>query len=223
MMEEKCFAGLKYVLSYPEGFCPEKQYPLVIFLHGAGTRGDDLTLVKNNVSFCNLQRRQTARGYLLLAPQCTVNNWNEVMAHLIELVDHARKLACVDSTRVYLTGNSMGGYGTWELAALRPAWFAAILPVCGGGIGWMAGALADIPVRAIHGLCDPVVDPIESLQMVKAVNRSGGYAELILYPRLEHNSWDAAYTNEANYDWLLSFTSVRTGNPAAPHTGEYYG
>ena len=102
-----------------------------------------------------------------------------------------------------LLNSCLGGYGTWELAAIRPEWFAAIMPVCGGGIAAFAQRLAGIPVRAFHGLRDTVVDPAESLQMAKAVNSAGGRAELILFPEAEHNCWDAVYSDESNYDWLL--------------------
>lgn len=128
-----------------------------------------------------------------------------------------------DIRRVYLTGNSMGGYGTWELASLRPDWFASIMPVCGGGIKWMAYALVDVPARAFHGLCDTVVDPIESLEMTKAVNRCGGHAELILFPKLEHNCWDKVYSTEENYDWLLTFSTDRDKTLIEQYSGSYYG
>ncbi|MBQ8432192.1 MAG: dienelactone hydrolase family protein [Clostridia bacterium] len=135
------------------------------------------------------------------------------MMLLIHLVEHARELPYVDATRLYVTGNSMGGYGTWELSLLRPDWFAASMPVCGGSIPGMAKQLIGLPIRTFHGLCDKTVDPIESLQMAKAVNRAGGRAELILYPELGHNCWDAAYTDEKNYDWLFSFTNERNTTP----------
>lgn len=117
----------------------------------------------------------------------------------------------------------MGGYGTWEMASLYPHWFASIMPVCGGGIGAFATRLTELPVRTFHGLCDKTVDPIESLQMAKAVNLHGGHAELILFPELAHNCWDAVYTDEKNYDWLLSFTAHEEKPADAELTGANYG
>ena len=222
MIEEKQFEDLKYLISYPEGFSEAKKYSLVVFLHGAGTRSEDTATLKNNACFSNLKQRQS-RGYVILAPLCSVNNWNEVMSTLIKLVDTTRNLAFIDITRVYLTGNSMGGYGTWELASLRPDWFSSIMPVCGGGIKWMAYTLVDVPIRTFHGLCDTVVDPIESLEMAKAVNRKGGHAELILFPKLQHNCWDKVYSTESNYDWLLSFTTDRSKTVVEEYSGKYYG
>lgn len=208
-MEEKFFEGITYLISYPEGFCENKKCPLLIFLHGRGARSASTEKLHRYPSLSHLQKRQNERGYILLAPHCKSGNWSEWMATLLRLVAVFRSLPYVDETRLYLTGNSMGGYGTWELAALRAHWFAAAMPICGGGIGALANELADLPIRTFHGLCDQTVDPIESLQMAKAVNNFGGHAELILFPKLSHNCWDAVYTNEENYDWLFSFTNER--------------
>lgn len=222
MVEERQFEELKYLISFPEGLDETKPCPLVIFLHGAGTRSENCDILRRNSGFLQICARQS-RGYAVLAPLCSVNNWNEVMPSLIRLVEATVALEQIDSKRVHLTGNSMGGYGTWELAALRPALFASIMPVCGGGIPWMAGNLVDIPIRTFHGLCDPTVDPIESLEMAKAVNKKGGHAELILFPELKHNCWDRVYSTDANYDWLLSFTTDRDKTLVEQCTGAYYG
>ncbi|MBR5011435.1 MAG: phospholipase [Clostridia bacterium] len=222
MIEEKVFDNLKYLVCYPDGFSADKKYPLVVFLHGAGTRSENTELLRRNVSFLNIQKRQS-RGFVLLAPLCHVTNWNETMPSLVNLVDSIRNLEFIDIKRVYLTGNSMGGYGTWELSSLHPDWFAAAMPVCGGGIPWLSYKLTDLPVRTFHGLCDKVVDPIESLEMVKAVNRRGGYAELILFPSLEHNCWERVYTTEENYDWLFSFTTDRDKKVIEQLSGSCFG
>ena len=222
MTEENVYEGVKYILSYPDGFCPDKQYPLVVFLHGSGTRGDCMERLKKNVSFVHLAKRQT-RGYILLAPLCGCNNWNEIMAPLIGLVETVRDFEYIDRTRVYLTGVSMGGYGTWELASLRPQWFAAIMPLCGGGMPWMTGTLVDVPVRAFHGICDDIVNPAASLEMIRALNRQGGHGELILFPNLGHNCWVTVYSTEENYDWLLGFTTCRAQTNVEQYTGDRYG
>ncbi|MEE0927873.1 MAG: prolyl oligopeptidase family serine peptidase [Acutalibacteraceae bacterium] len=222
MIKEEIFKGIKYLTSLPEDFKETQKYPLVIFLHGAGTRSDNTELLRANPCFVNLTERQT-RGYILVAPLCSVNNWNEIMSELISLTESLVELPFVDKTRVYLTGNSMGGYGTWELGALRPKLFAALMPVCGGGIPWRAEALKTLPIRTFHGLRDEVVDPIESLQMAKAVNKKGGRAELILFPECEHNCWDAVYTDEKNYDWLLSFSAGKCESMVEKLSGSYYG
>ena len=222
-MEERVFEELRYLISYPEGFREDKQYPLVIFLHGAGTRGDDISRLQNNSCVQNLMKRQNERGYILLAPLCTKGNWNEWMATLIRMTDAYRTAPDIDRTRIHLTGNSMGGYGTWAMATLHPYWFASVMPICGGGIAGFAMNLVDLPIRTFHGLRDTTVDPIESLQMAKAVNLHGGHAELILFPELEHNCWDAVYTDEANYDWMLSFTARPEQPPVEDLSSTYYG
>ena len=222
-MEEKNLEGLKYLVSYPECFQENQKYPLVIFLHGVGTCSETTEKLRENSAFLNLQMRQTQRGYILLAPLCRSGTWNEWMPQLIHLVEQTRALPYVDATRVHLTGLSMGGYGSWELAGLRPDWFASLMPICGGGIAALGKRLVDIPIRAFHGLRDKTVDPVESVQMAKAVNCAGGHAELILFPEHHHRCWDPVYTDERNYDWLLSFTTVRDKTQVEQFCGTYYG
>ena len=212
-MEEKIFEGLTYLISYPQGFHEDKKYPLVILLHGAGSREETTESLRAHKCLKNFLERQDERGYVLLAPLCKRGNWNEWKTLLVRLIKKYREIAYIDETRVHLTGYSMGGYGTWTLASLYPNWFASAMPICGGGIPGFAMNLVNLPIRTFHGLCDTVVDPIESLQMAKAVNMMGGRAELILYPELSHNSWDAAYTDESNYDWMFSFTNERDVKP----------
>lgn len=222
-MEERVFEGLKYLISYPEGFQEDRKYPLVIFLHGAGTRSETTDRLQQNLCVLNLQKRQDARGYILLAPLCQKGNWYEWMGGLARLVETFREIPYFDKTRIHLTGNSMGGYGTWMLATLHPCWFASAMPVCGGGIAAFAMNLVNLPIRAFHGLRDQVVDPVESLQMAKAVNLHGGRAEMILFPECEHNCWDAVYSDEKNYDWMLSFTVQSDKQVVETLSSTYYG
>lgn len=222
-MEERVFEGLEYLISYPKGFQEDKEYPLVIFLHGAGARGKTMERLRKTSSVQNLLKRQDTRGYILLAPFCKRGDWNEWMAMLIRLVETYREISYIDETRIHLTGNSMGGYGTWALAMLYPYWFASVMPICGGGISGFAKNLVGLPIRAFHGLRDETIDPIESLQMAKAVNLFGGHAELILFPELEHNCWDEVYSDEKNYDWLLSFTAQPDKSMVEELSGAYYG
>ena len=221
-MEENVFEGMPYLVTYPEGFQEDKKYPLVIFLHGAGTRGDDIGKLKGNKAYLQIKAWQDSKGFILLAPHCKNGDWNEWMNLLIRLVGEVRELPYIDQTHIHLTGNSMGGYGTWALSVLRPDWFASAMPVCGGGNGF-ARNLVDLPIRAFHGLCDTTVDPVLSLQMVKAVNLEGGHAELILFPKCAHNIWDEVYDDERNYDWLLSFTTERNKSLVEQLSGDYYG
>lgn len=222
-MEERNFNGLKYLISYPEGFQEDKKYPLLIFLHGAGARSDTTDRLRKNISLSCIRKRQDSRGFVLLAPLCDGITWNEWMRPLLHLIEQTRELPYIDKTRVYITGNSMGGYGTWALTTLRPDWFASAMPLSGGGCAGFAKQLVGIPFRAFHGLQDEIVDPIESLQMVKAVNNAGGYAELILFPGNKHAIWTDVYDDDKNYDWLFSFTNLREKTSVESLTGNYYG
>ena len=208
-MEEKIFDEMIYLISYPQGFSENGKYPLVIYLHGRGARNESTEKLHASTSLNHIRDHQDERGFIFLAPHCSKGNWNEWMSTLIRLLEQVRELPYVDTPRIYLTGNSMGGYGTWALSTLRADWFAAAMPLCGGGLPGMANQLGDLPIRTFHGLCDKTVDPIESLQMAKAVNSFGGHAELILYPELAHNCWDTVYSDERNYDWMFSFTTER--------------
>ncbi len=222
-MEEKIFEGLKYLISYPKEFSEDKKYPLLIFLHGVGSRSEYTTKLQNNICLTKLRERQDARGYIVLAPLCMRGNWSEWMHVVLRLIESMRELSYIDKTRVHITGVSMGGYGTWALSILRQDWFASAMPLCGGGIPAFAKYLVDLPIRAFHGLRDQVVDPIESLEMVKAVNIGGGHAELILFPDLKHDCWTTVYSDERNYDWLLAFTTERDKTLVEELTGDYYG
>ena len=223
-MEEKSFNGLNYLVTYPKGFSEDKKYPLILFLHGAGTRSNTIETLKNNKAIANIMEHQDKFGFVLVAPHCPEeSDWNENMATIIALMESTMELSYIDKKRVYVTGNSMGGYGTWELCLLRPQWFASAMPVCGGGLGGFAFKLVDVPIRTFHGLRDTVVDPIESLQMVKAVNMAGGYAELILFPHHPHNCWTDAYSDEKNFEWLMSYTKENGKVVKDDISGDYYG
>ena len=212
-MEEKNFKELTYLISYPQGFCDDRKYPLVVFLHGAGAREETTESLRNYGSLKELLKRQDERGYILLAPLCERGNWNEWMQLLIGLIGYYRELPYVDQARVHLTGYSMGGYGTWSLATLYPNWFASAMPICGGGSAGFAMNLVNLPIRAFHGLLDQVVDPLESFHMVKAINLEGGYAEVILFPDEGHHCFKKVYSDEKNYDWLLSFSAPQDRDP----------
>ena len=222
MIDEYQHKNLKYIFYLPENFEEGKKYPLIISLHGAGSRGMDIDILKRNPCTTRIRAHQY-KGYIFAAPLCHGRDWNEIMESVIDWVSELRSRPYIDTDRVYLTGVSMGGYGTWELAMLRPEWFAAIMPICGGGIPAFTKRLINVPVRTFHGLLDDVVDPIESLEMVKALNRFGGHAELILYPDLKHSCWMTVYATEEHYDWLLSHTLHHEENKDDGYSGENYG
>lgn len=198
----------QYLISLPEGYGQiDRTWPLVLFLHGAGERGSDLELVKKHGP-----PRLIAEGktfpFIMVAPQCPDGQWwsDDV---LIALLDKIENDYSVDRSREYVTGLSMGGFGTWRLAMLNPDRFAAILPICGGGDEKLICAIAKVPAWAFHGAKDPVVPLSESQKMVDALKACGGDPKLTVYPEAGHDSWTETYNNPDVYTWLLSHSLTR--------------
>lgn len=193
-----------YLLFLPEDYGEqEKDWPLMLFLHGAGERGRDLQKVKVHGP-SKIVEKQEDFPFIVVSPQCPEGQWwNDDLDVLINLLDEIVEKYDVDKERVYLTGLSMGGYGTWALAAKYPDRFAAIVPICGGGSRLMARGLNKVPVWAFHGAKDKVVPVGESERMVEAINARGGNAKLTIYPDAGHDSWTKSYDNQELYDWLL--------------------
>lgn len=194
----------KYLLFLPEGYGKEKKrWPLMLFLHGAGERGDDLKKVKKHGPPKIVQKQKDFR-FIVVSPQCPQDDWwpekTEMLSHLL---DNIVARYDVDKERIYLTGLSMGGYGAWALAAKHPERFAAIVPICGGGKRFWANRFKNVPVWAFHGAKDRVVPLKDSEEMVNAIKKQGGNAKLTVYPEAGHDSWTQTYNNKGVYDWLL--------------------
>lgn len=202
-MKDGTFQGMQYTVRYPKDFDETKKYPLLLFLHGAGTRGNNLGALKGNAFFKETEKYEDF-PFVVAAPLCSENTWFDMMETLKAWIKETAALPYVDASRVYLMGNSMGGYATWQLAMSMPELFAAIVPICGGGMYWNAGRLASVPVWAFHGEKDPVVYVEESKKMTAAVNAQGGSARLTLYPENGHDAWTDTYRNREVFEWLLS-------------------
>lgn len=213
---------LPYRLLTPAHAEPGHTYPLVIFLHGAGERGGDneKQLVHGVPNFAADENRKKYPCYLI-APQCPEQQkWSDVdwgadrtalpprpseSARLtLELIDALRKEFPIDPRRIYLTGLSMGGYGTWDLLARHPEVFAAGVPVCGGGDEATAPTIATIPIWAFHGGKDTVVKPERSRRMIEAIKKAGGTPKYTEYPTVGHDSWVRAYRDPALMEWLFA-------------------
>lgn len=220
--EEKSFAGpvnqtaqLDYLLYLPEGAKAGKagggvsRFPLVVFLHGAGERGSDLDQVKKH----GPPKRVEAGDdfpFILVSPQCPKDSWWP-WEPVHELIDHLEATLPIDPDRIYLTGLSMGGYGTWNHASRRPDRFAAIVPICGGGTPYLARRLKGLPTWAFHGAKDAVVPLSESERLVAVLKKSGNQqVKFTVYPEANHDSWTKTYDDPALYEWLLSHS--REGN-----------
>jgi len=198
-----------YLLFLPEDYVKiNKPWPMILFLHGAGERGNDLNLVKKHGPPKIVEKRKDF-PFIVVSPQCPEDQWwSEKVEVLINLLDDIVSRYNVDTERIYLTGLSMGGYGTWTLAAAYPERFAAIAPICGGGERYMADRLKKLPVWAFHGAKDKVVPVKESEEMVDAIKARGGDAKLTIYPDAGHDSWTVTYDNPELYDWFLKHCKV---------------
>jgi predicted peptidase len=197
---------IQYLVWLPSGYntVNYKKWPLMLFLHGKGERGTVLETVKKNGP-PHFVEQQPDFPFILISPLCPEEQYwsiDELDALLTSLISKYR----IDEDRVYLTGLSMGGFGTWAFATEHPERLAAIAPICGGGDTHRIKELINVPVWAFHGAKDDVVPVERSIEMVNALNCVGGNARLTIYPDANHNSWDAAYSDPELFKWLLSKT-----------------
>ncbi len=220
---------IRYMLFVPKNYKADgPKLPLMLFLHGLGECStDDLNRVKIHGP-AKIVEKQPDFPFVLITPQCpppasedagkqlSPSELKTLIQHawkpdqLIQLIDHVAGRLNVDRDRIYVTGLSMGGYGTWRLAATYPDRFAAAVPICGGGEAeQMAKPLSKLPVWAFHGAKDTVVPPAESRAMVEAIRKEHGHVLFTIYPNADHNSWDATYDDPKIYDWLLSHRRVK--------------
>ncbi len=197
----------------------QSKYPLVIFLHGSGERGNDNKAqlkwgVKN---FANSKVLKMHRP-IIIAPQCPKDqqwatySYEEVhskstptqpMKLLIELIEKTITTLSVDPNRIYITGLSMGGFGTFDALVRRPDLFAAAVPVCGGGDTSKATTIAHIPIWIFHGALDSTISTVLSQNMVTALTKAGASPGFTQYPETGHFSWIAAYSDVMMLDWLF--------------------
>jgi len=194
------FSYLEYL---PADYAEGGKYPLVIFLHGAGERGDDLEKVAVHGWMSHVKAGEEF-PFVMIAPQCPANKyWGCYLESLNAFLDMALAKYNADPARVYLTGLSMGGTGTWMWSLANPERFAAIIPICGTGIYWYGQQLVNKPVWVFHGEADPTVPVVESINMVQSIRKRGGAPRLTIYPGVQHNSWAQAYREPELIPWML--------------------
>lgn len=201
------------VVYVPAGYTPDKEWPLIVFLHGMGERGSD-GWKQSEVGIGRAIRLNPERfPAIVVMPQCATSTvWSSgenkngapAWKHIDANIAYAKKHYNIDDDRVLLTGLSMGGYGTFRYGAMRADEIAAFMPVCGGGNVADAKELARRPMWAFHGLADTVVPPERSQEMVNAIKAAGGNAQLTEYEGVGHNSWDKAYGDPDAIKWLLA-------------------
>lgn len=193
---------LKFLLYLPKGYEEKESWPLVLFLHGAGERGDDLSLVKKHGPPKLIEAGKDF-PFIVVAPQCPNDTW-WMKEDLVALLDHIMEIHNVDKNRVYVTGLSMGGHGTWQLAGAIPEKLAAIVPICGPKVESVVEKIAEIPVWVFHGAKDQAVKIDNSDTMVRLLKEKGAEPKYTVYPEADHDSWTETYDNEELYTWLLS-------------------
>jgi len=192
---------LDYLLFLPQDYDKKDAWPLMLFLHGAGERGNNLELVKKHGPPKIVESKRDF-PFILVSPQCPANRWWQPM-ELAALLDEIAAKYKVDPDRIYVTGLSMGGFGTWALAAYCPERLAAIVPICGGGEAYWAEKYVHLPVWVFHGAKDKAVPAERSQQMVDALKKHGGSVKCTIYPEAGHDAWTETYENPELYQWLL--------------------
>lgn len=201
--EKQVTLHLDYLLYTPAGYDKDanKKWPLIVFLHGAGERGNDINKVKVHGPPKVVQHKDLP--FVIVSPQCPENQWWDVDT-LNALLDDVLQKYHVDEDRVYLTGLSMGGFGTWQWAEQHPNRFAAIAPICGGGDPHRARTLRHMPIWCFHGEKDHTVPIKNSEEMVEAVKQAGNEdVKFTRYPDADHDSWTVTYNNPELYEWFL--------------------
>lgn len=201
---------LDYLLYLPQSYGQGgAKWPLIIFLHGAGERGADLELVKVH-GIPKIAEQQPDLPFVAVSPQCPVgSNWMDQLEALDALYREITRTYAIDRERVYLTGLSMGGYGTWVWGAHNPRRFAALVPICGGapplsGFPERIAVLKDVPIWAFHGAKDTVVPLAASQDLVSVLERVDGNVKFTIYPEAGHDAWTETYANPELYTWLLA-------------------
>ena len=218
---------IPYRFSKPQGYDPfsPQKYPVILFLHGAGERGNDNEIQLTHIDkvFGTEAFRQKYPCFVIV-PQCPAEkrwvdvDWNLPSHSQPKEMSEPMKLAIsvlysvilnyrIDSQRVYIVGLSMGGYGTWDLIARFPELFAAAVPICGGGDENTASKIKHIPIWAFHGAKDKAVPVARSRNMINAIKEAGGNPKYSEYPELGHLVWDTAFSSSELWEWL--FLQVR--------------
>jgi len=196
--------SLNYLARVPEDYAKDsgKRWPLMIFLHGSGERGSDLNVVRVHGPFAEMAKGRKL-PFVVIAPQAEDRtNWDTDALH--NMLRDVMKRYRVDRDRIYLTGLSMGGYGTWAWACAEPNVFAAIAPICGGGKPLEAAKLRSIPTWVRHGDADQAVPLKQSVDMVDALKAVGGDVKFDIVLGGQHDVWTAFYSDPAVYEWFLS-------------------
>ena len=180
---------------------PQKKWPVILFLHGSGERGYDLKLLARQPLVQGIEKRKDF-PFILIAPQVSPGEWWSI-PELDDLLDGLPAKYRIDPDRIYLTGLSMGGFGTWSYLAAEPGRFAAAAPICGGGDPEDAARFKDVPIWVFHGEQDDAVPIQRSQEMVDALQKLGSNVKFTKFPGVDHFSWIPAYKDPELFKWFL--------------------
>lgn len=197
-------ASFKYVVSLPEGYDADKKqkWPVLLFLHGAGERGEDLQKLYIHGPLKEIKNGRKV-PFIVVAPQCPDGRWWDING-LIALLNNIERNYRVDKDRELLSGLSMGGFGSWALASAQPNRFAAIAPICGGGVAFTTWEYAKVPIWVRHGDADPIVPFDESKRMVDGLIHNGGKPRFDIVPGGGHDVWTDLYASDEFWSWLAA-------------------
>lgn len=213
---------VKFRWSAPDQLDAGKTYPLILFLHGSGERGNDNSAqLKNGVTPILEGAAKLGEKCFLIAPQCPEELWwapidptrmhlisadkpNALLDAVVALIGETMKNHPVDPKRIYVTGLSMGGFASWDLLGRMPEKIAAAIPICGGGDPALVARYKDIPVWAFHGEADPIVPVAATRQMIAALEKAGSKPKVTFYPEVQHDSWTQTYADPEVIRWLFA-------------------
>lgn len=212
-LRKKIGQPLKYkYLDFVPANATDKKLPAILFLHGSGERGDDLSKIENSGPRGYAKKNAKDFPFIVISAQCPYNDWWNPLA-VKDLVDEILAKYPIDPDRLYLTGLSMGGFGTWSVGSKFPEPFAAMVPICGGGDPKQIDKLVDMPLWVVHGGADKTVRPSQSYRMIEALRKKQGRVRFTFYPAAGHDTWTATYNDPRLYAWFLE---QKRGQPAEP-------
>lgn len=206
-MQVKQYKKMRYWECLPDDFDENKKYPFLLYLHGAGERGEDM----NNILSCGVLKN-IEQGidlpFVIIAPKCEDGHtWYDYGESLDGLFNNYLDKDYIDKKRIYLSGMSMGGYGVWAFAMSHSNQLAAMIPVSGGGMVWNVDVLKNIAVWAFHCSGDDIVNVNETIKMINALKKvSLAEVKLTIYDHSYHDAWTDTYSNPDIYKWLLTKT-----------------
>lgn len=204
-IEVEKYQGINYLVIYPKDYKPNKKYPVVFHLHGAGSRGVDFKEFKESIILEILRREDSPlNNAFVIMPQCHADTWFDIFNSLLELVEYTYNRSFVDKKRFNISGISMGGYAAYQVIMSLPKLFNKAIICCGGGMYWNSGRLVHTKFRIFHGEKDTCVYPEESRRMYERLLETNGDVTLTIFPECDHNCWEKTYYNYDNLEWLVN-------------------